>query len=74
MELQGLLPGVPGLFRAEAGLSHPAPPPSRPSFPANGLDGDWVACSPLRRGLEKQPLQGFPSSLQKSIGPLGHCT
>lgn len=40
---------VPGLFRAEAGLSHPAPPPSRPSFPANGLDGDWVACSPPPR-------------------------
>lgn len=81
MELQSLPPGVPGLFRGGgrgsshggAGFSHPAPPLSRPSFQVDGLDGDWAACSPLS-SPEKQPLQGFPSSLQKSIGPLGHCT
>lgn len=65
---------VPGLFRAEAGLSHPAPPLLL--APASQPTGWTVTGSPVPRcgGLEKQPLQGFPSSLQKSIGPLGHCT
>lgn len=44
--------------------------------PASQPTGWTVTGSPVPRcnGLEKQPLQGFPSSLQKSIGPLGHCT
>lgn len=68
-----VLPGVPGLFRGagagssnEAGFSQPG------QF--NGLDGDWIACAPLQRPGEGHPLQGFPSSSQKSIGPLGQCT
>lgn len=62
MELHGLLPGVPGLFRAEAGFSHPAPPLPRPSFPANGLDGDWIACSPLQQPGEATT-SGIPQLL-----------
>lgn len=53
---------VPGLFRAEAGFSHPAPPLPRPSFPANGLDGDWIACSPLQRPGEATT-SGIPQLL-----------
>lgn len=63
MELHGLLPGGARLVSGGGRTQSPGPsPPSRPSFPANGLDGDWVACSPLRRPGEATT-SGIPQLL-----------
>lgn len=60
---------VPGLFRAEAGLSHPAPPLLL--APASQPTGWTVTGSPVPRcgGLEKQHFRDSPAPCRSQLDP-----
>lgn len=58
---------------AWAGFSQSGPSPFSPQLPT-GRTVQRGTGDPVTGPGEANPPQGFPSSLQKSIGPLGHCT